>query len=317
MLKITIKDDLYPQSLLKIKNPPKELYLDGNINLLKIPSIAIIGSSNSTENGIQITQKFATELSMSGITVVSGLAKGIDTTAHSFSYMNIGKTIAVLGSGLERVYPSENKPLYKRIIKNGGLILSEYPPRERFKKDYFIARNRIISGLSLGVIVIEATYRSGTSTTARNAMEQGKPVFSVPHEIWDSHGVGTNRLLKKGAHIITSSQDILDYLKLNDYKKNYLELKEKGIFDNLLHISPTHKKLLTNISSKTIQKKSIDIKDEKAKKVYEIISNESSAISISELTQQTSFTSREILSITFMLEIDGYIKKVEGGYICI
>ncbi len=321
MLKINISDDLYPNLLRKISNPPKDLYLEGNTDLLVAPSIAIVGSRKPTENGIQIAKKFAIELSKCGITIVSGLAIGIDSTAHSFSYNNAGKTIAVLGSGIERIFPPENIPLAQNILNNNGLLVSEYPPNELNYSRHFTDRNRIISGLSLGVLVVEATYRSGTSITARNAVNQGKPVFSIPHEIWDSHGVGTNKLIKNGAKLVTSSQDILDYLKLQEFKTNYLKFKNKGDFDNIVHFSSnTFQNTSYNrnyIAQEKSKKNSYKIKNKNEQLVYETISKQSSAISINDLMQQTNLSAKDISSFTFMLEINGYIKKVEGGYICL
>ena len=198
MKKININDTLYPKTLKSIPNPPLSLYVAGNIDLLNSKSIAIIGSRYASENGKLLAEKFATELSQIGITIISGLALGIDSAAHTSSYNKKGKTIAVLGSGFNNIFPEENTSLFKEIINNDGLIISEYPPNTQVKSNYFIARNRIISGLSLGILVIEAQYRSGTSVTARIAKEQGRPIFTLPHELWDSNGVGTNKLLKMG-----------------------------------------------------------------------------------------------------------------------
>lgn len=302
MKQITIDDKLYPKSLKNIKNPPQVLYLEGNLGLLNSYSIAIIGSRSCSDNGKKIAQYFSSQLSMSGITIISGLAKGIDTIAHLSSYNQIGRTIAVLGSGFNNVFPSENISLYKKILENDGLVISEYPPDVCAKSNNFISRNRIISGLSLGVFVIEAKYRSGTSITANYARQQGKIIFSIPHEIWDSCGVGTNKLLKKGAIIVTSPIDILDSLKLTRFKNNYLKLKKNGAFDEKFseHSKP-------NLST--------EILDSKQEKIYSYINKK--PILPNEISQKTDFPINEILSILFSLELEGYIKKVEGGYICI
>ena len=185
--KISIKDPIYPESLKTIKNPPETLYAVGEIDLLNSKSIAIIGSRNASEKGKQIAQKFATELSYIGLTIIRGLAKGIDTQAHIGSYNKKGKTIAVLPSGFNNIFPKENIDLSKKILLNGGLLLSEYPPETIQKSSNFLSRNRIVSGLSIGVLIVEASYRSGTSVTAKYAKSQNKPIFAIPHEIDNIH----------------------------------------------------------------------------------------------------------------------------------
>lgn len=184
---ISIKDPIYPESLKKIKNPPELLYAVGEINLLNSKSIAIIGSRKASDEGKQIAQKFATELSCVGLTIISGLAKGIDSQAHIGAYNKKGKTIAVLPSGFNNIFPEENIDLAKKILLNGGLLISEYPPQTIKKSSNFLARNRIISGLSIGLLIVEATFRSGTSVTAKYAKSQNKPIFAIPHEISNPH----------------------------------------------------------------------------------------------------------------------------------
>lgn len=235
--KICIQDSRYPKSLKRIKNPPITLYIEGNFELLKSTSIAIIGSRNASESGKLLAKKFATELSKIGITIISGLAKGIDSTAHYNSINNIGKTIAVLGCGFNNIFPKDNMSLYKEILKNDGLIISEYPPNIEAKSSYFIQRNRIISGLSQGVIIVEANHRSGTSTTVAHAKKQNKPIFSIPHELWTTNGVGTNRFIKNGAILLTETSQLLTFLKLKNFKDKYFELKNNGEFKEFNRIS--------------------------------------------------------------------------------
>ena len=318
MIKIDIKDDLYPEKLKKIDIPPKNLYLEGNIDLLNSPSIAIVGSRNCSENGIRITAKFATELASSGITILSGLALGIDSVAHRYSYDKKGKTIAILGCGFNKIFPKENIELYEKIIKNDGLIVTEYPPDEEAKSSYFLERNRIVSALSLGVLIVEAFSRSGTSNTAKNARKQGKEVFTVPHEIWDSRGVGTNRLLKQGAKLITDTSEILDILKLTKYRNYYLKLKSDGIFDEFSHkpnyYIPKKEKNIEKISASFPS-----FSDPKQAEIYNIIRNRNSksTISANDLAHITNYSINEILSILFLLEVNGVVKKTQGGYICV
>ncbi len=322
MIKININDSLYPENLRKIEGPPEFLYLEGNTQLLNSKSLAIIGARNCSENGIKIATKFATELSTSGITIVSGLAKGIDTVAHTSSYDKKGRTIAVLAGGFNKIFPEENIELYKQILKNDGLVVTEYSPDEEANSKNFLHRNRIVSGLSLGVLIIEAFSRSGTSNTAKNAKKQGKEVFTVPHEIWDSRGVGTNRLLKQGAKLITDSTEILDILKLTKFRNEYLDLKSQGLFDEFYHkpnyyISKKSKKKLEVSDSLNIQSGGIiSFSDPKQSQIYNLIKNSDTFALPNDLVHATGYSINEILSILFMLEVDGAIKKVEGGYIC-
>lgn len=292
MIKININNILYPSRLKNISNPPESIYAEGNLELLNSNSIAIIGSRQASENGKKLAKKFSNELSQIGITVVSGLARGIDTVVHSNSYNQEGKTIAVLGSGFNKIFPPENAILCKKILENNGLIISEYLPDEEKLSSRFRARNRIISGLSLGVLVIESKYKSGTSITANFAQKQNKPVFALPHEIDNPHGVGTNRLLKNGAILITDTLDILEKLQLLDLKDRYFNLNNTENSSNRI---PVFANSIQSI-------------------IYKFIST--SPISPNDLVKQTKLSINEILSSLFILEMDGYIKKVEGGYIC-
>lgn len=207
---IKINDIKYPEQLKNIYEPPKRLYVLGNIEILHNTSIAIIGSRKFTEYGKNVALKLAKELSEKGIVIVSGLAKGIDSYAHIGTLNNKGKTIAVLGSGIKEIYPKENIELAKMIIRNGGCIISEYSPDTKPDKMNFPKRNRIISGLSKGVVIVEATEKSGALITADYALEQGRDVFAIPGDIFNKNYVGTNKLIQDGAKLITSYDDILN-----------------------------------------------------------------------------------------------------------
>ena len=209
-IKIKIDDDRYPKLLKEIFDPPEVLYCVGNIALLNASSIAIIGCRNMSKYGEKVARIFAEGISKAGITVVSGLARGIDKVAHENSYKNEGRTIAVLGSGLDIIYPKENEQLYKYIINNGGLIISEFPEGTRPNKENFPQRNRIISGLSKGIIVVEAKRKSGTMITVNHALEQGRDVFVVPGNIDSINSTGTNELIKEGAKIVTTYKEVLN-----------------------------------------------------------------------------------------------------------
>ena len=210
VIKIDLNSKYYPEKLKNINGKPRELYCLGNLELLNYKSIAVIGSRNYSNYGKRAAMEFSYNLAKQNICIVSGMARGIDSFAHEATLKAKGKTIAVLGSGLDVIYPKENKRLYENIIKNDGLIISEYllgtPPR----KQNFPARNRIISGLSDGVLVIEARKNSGTNITVDFALEQGKDVFVIPGDIYSKTSDGTNFLIKEGAIPVTNYKDILD-----------------------------------------------------------------------------------------------------------
>ncbi len=234
-------------------------------------------------------------------------------------------------------------------MNHGGLIISEYPPDIKCQSKYFLERNRIVSGLSLGVLVIEALYRSGTSVTAKLAVSQNKKVFALPHEIWNSHGVGTNRLIKNGAILVTNTEDILQEFKsLKKLSKNFKDIQkielasldiDYGIFESSKKSSPTikssninsfvnssldylnsHSSIPSNIrpnnnlESLNFQNKK-ELKDSKLAYIYDLIFDK--PISINELCKKTSKPISKISNDLFLLELEGYIKKVAGGYVCI
>ena len=291
MKKINIEDTRYPKILRNIKNAPQQLYLEGNIKLLDTHGIAIIGSRKCSENGSKMAKRFAQELVSQNITIISGMANGIDTYAHIGAIENRGNTIAVLGCGFNNIYPQENEKLYKQIIKNNGLIVSEYSPETEASSEKFIERNRIVSGLSIGILVIEAKHRSGTSVTAKIAKSQNRRVFTIPHDLSDKCGIGTNRLIKKGASLITSTKDIIESF-------DFLEYKEELIKEN---------------KNKAEEKR--EPKEEKYRKIYRLINKgENTPIKIA---KKIGSSIKAINNILIMLEIEGYIKKEKGEYTCI
>ena len=214
---ILIHSKEYPDKLKNIYDPPSKLYILGNKELLKQKSVAIVGARKATQYGKIVAYEFSKELAEKGINIISGLAIGIDTCAHigaiqAQNISNIGKTITVLGSGINNIYPKQNIELARKIIKSGGCIISEYPLDTKPEKLNFPQRNRIISGLSDGVLVVEASKTSGSLITAEFALEQGKEVFAIPGNITKEGSKGCNELIKDGATIITSSQEILDII---------------------------------------------------------------------------------------------------------
>lgn len=207
---MTIKDKDYPKNLLHIYDAPAILYYKGDKELLHTNIIAMVGCRECSDYGKEVSIKFSYELAKCGITIISGMAKGIDSYSHIGCIKAGGKTIAVLGSGLDRIYPKENSLLYNEILSTEGLVLSEYIIGTKPNKLNFPARNRIISGLSKGVIVVEAKEKSGTLNTVDFALEQGKEVFVVPGNITSENSTGTNELIKQGAKCVTCVEDILN-----------------------------------------------------------------------------------------------------------
>ena len=212
---IKIKDKEYPEKLKNIENPPKQIYVLGNSSILNDFSISIVGCRLCSEYGKMMAQSIAYNLSKYNINIVSGLALGIDTNAHKGCLMNKGKTIAVLAHGLDMIYPTQNTDLANKIIESGGAIISEYPVGIKPKRENFPERNRLISGLSNGVVVIEAKEKSGALITVESALEQGKDIFAIPGNINSTNSIGTNNLIKEGAKITTCVNDILEEYKFN------------------------------------------------------------------------------------------------------
>lgn len=219
---INIYEEDYPKLLKEIYDPPISLYIKGNRNILNDKNIGVVGCRECSEYGREAAKYFGYNLSKQNINIVSGLAKGVDSYAHlgnlftikeeKYKNKNIdkcGKTIAVIGSGLDIIYPKENMTIANEIINSGGTIISEYPCGTKPYKMNFPARNRIISGISSGIIVVEAKEKSGTLITVDYALEQGRDVFVVPGNINSINSIGTNELIKQGAKIITTYKDIL------------------------------------------------------------------------------------------------------------
>lgn len=203
----------YPLALTDIEDPPVMLFAKGGLNALEHPlALAMVGSRTPSPQGCRDAAAFAGDLAQSGITVVSGLARGIDAAAHEGALKAGGITVAVVGTGLDIVYPTQNEALAQAIAKK-GLLLSEYPPGTPARPSHFPSRNRIISGLSAGTLVVEAALKSGSLITARMALEQGKEVFAVPGSIHSPLSKGCHQLIKQGAKLVESAADILDELQ--------------------------------------------------------------------------------------------------------
>lgn len=277
-IKVIKKEDKsYPQKLLKIKNPPKQLYVLGDESLLNKTAIAMIGSRNCTPYGYKQAQRFAKELSKHNVCIISGMAEGIDSASHIGAKGEIGKTVAVLGGGFYDIFPKENEELFYEILEQGGCIVSEYAPDTRHKSAYFPERNRIVSGLSDGVLVIEARHRSGTSITARLAQEQGKQVYCIPTNLGETTGVGTARLIQNGGKLVVSPNDIL------------LDL---GI--------PCEEDLV-------LEEKEIEV-EEQYQPVYNVLRK--MPLTANEIASRSKKSVVEVNSILTMLELQGLVKQV-------
>ena len=282
---IKIENEEYPESLSAIKWAPKQLYVLGNEKLLKEKCISIIGSRACTEKGRRIAEEFASKLCKAGLTIVSGMAKGIDTAAHVGALNTNGRTIAVLGAGFNHIFPEENMELFKEILKSGGAIVSEYEENTDIRSQQFVERNRIVSGLSEAVFVVEAKTKSGTSITADFATKQGKKVFCLAHGIEEKEGIGTNRLIKKGAKLVTCPEDIIEELKLNvEIPKDediQIKIKESAVPEEYLS-------------------------------VYKYINE--NPINVDELCKKTKLNMSNVNYILTMLELEGFIKQLPGKY---
>lgn len=285
MRKIKIGEKSYPKKFLQLEKPPEAIWLEGDRTLLEKPALAVVGSRKSTSYGEEIAKLFATQISKKGITIVSGLALGIDTIAHTYSKNTLGNTIAVIGSGLKQIYPEENRKLAQEIINSGGCLISEYEPNQKVNMKNFPKRNRLICALSEGIFVVEADYRSGSKLTGNLGLKYGKKVFCVPRNIGELRGWGTNLLIQEGAKLVLSPSDILEeygikYDREEELEKIY-EKKKK------IKIKPEYKELYNLITENPIEI------NELAKK---------SKIDISELNQKIT-----------MMEIEGYIESLPGN----
>lgn len=210
---VAVGDEEYPRSLAAIHDPPMALYVKGTLELRDKHAVAIVGSRQTTNYGLETAERMAYLLAQNGITVVSGLARGIDSAAHRGALKAKGRTLAVLGGGLDRFFPPENKALGDEIAGNGA-VMTEYPLGREPDKTTFPVRNRIVSGLAMGVLVVEANATSGAMITARQALEQGRQVFAVPGRIDSSTARGAHALIKAGAKLVENVEDILDEFEM-------------------------------------------------------------------------------------------------------
>ena len=217
---LTRDDDRYPRRLREIHDPPPLLFVRGEMLDRDEWSLAVVGTRRPTPYGIQVTRSLTADLAAAGLTIVSGLARGVDGVAHETTLDRNGRTIAIVASGLDRVYPPEHKGLAAKILDSGGAILSEYPLGKRPDARYFPRRNRIIAGVTLGTLVTEAGEKSGTWHTVTSALDQGREVFAVPGPITSEQSTGANNVIKRGlGKLVTCAQDVLDELNLGPIER--------------------------------------------------------------------------------------------------
>jgi len=284
---ITLHDDVYPPMLREIEDPPPFLYVYGTLEK-SIRNIAVVGARKASSYGMATARGLCKALTRNGLTIVSGMARGIDTVAHHGTLAAGGKTIAVLGSGLQRIYPMENRRLFHEIAQNGAVI-SELPLNADPEAHHFPARNRIISGMSLGTVVIEAAPKSGSLITARLAAEQNREVFAVPGSIHSVKSSGTHNLIKQGAKLVETARDILE--ELTHFIDIDSENAERPV-ENAAHPSAN----LTSEETRVIQ------------------CLEAYPAHIDKIQRALSLPPGKLQSILLQLELKGTVQQSEGNY---
>ena len=276
---VPCQDVRYPEALKNIEDAPLVLYMKGEYHPDDRFAIGVVGSRNHTPYGESVTQKIAGELSSAGFTIVSGLARGIDTLSHRSALAAGGRTIAVLGSGLDVHYPAENRGLSERIVSS-GCVISEFLPGTMPNKENFPRRNRLISGLSLGILVVEATDNSGSLITAGYALEQNKEVFSVPGNITSRNSEGTNKLIKQGAKIVLKTDDIIE--ELAPVLKGYIRAGHK----DSVQLEGEESRLCTMLSR---EPKHVDL-----------------------ISRESGLSINQLLGLLLSLELKGIVKQAGG-----
>ncbi len=276
---VTVFDEDYPKSLKQIYNPPVVLYYKGEILEKDIKALAVVGTRKMTGYGKSVTEEFVSDLVSAGLTIVSGLARGVDTTAHKTAVAKRGRTLAILGGGLNEIYPPENRSLAKQIEDGYGAVISEFSPDKPSVPGNFPARNRIIAGLSLGVLVTEAAKTSGSLITAREAIEQGKEVFAIPGPITSDFSKGPVALIGSGAKAVFDASEILDELGLGSGNRKNIVLP-----DNL---------------------------SEDENQIIELLKNET--MHIDEICRKLDYPISKVSACLVKMEITGIVKNLGGG----
>lgn len=278
---LTIEDALYPKNLKTIHYPPPVLYFKGTIVKADKNSISIVGSRKATYYGKMVAEKLSKDLTLAGLTIISGMARGIDTAAHKGALSVNGRTIAVFGCGIDHIYPPENRRLAQEMQESGAII-SEFPLSTLPERQNFPRRNRIISGLSLGTVVVEAAEKSGALITADFALDQGREVFAIPGNINSPLSDGSHNLIKQGAKLVNNYQDILEEI--------HMVLSQKA----------DEKEMVKENTSLT----------EEEKIIYRLITKE--PIQIDEIIDTSNLSAGKVSEILLNLELRDLIKEIEG-----
>jgi len=279
-------DDNYPELLEQIPRPPPLLYVRGDAELLHLPALAIVGSRNPTQSGARNAFEFARHLGSTGFCIVSGLAEGIDTAAHRGALAAGAATVAFLGHGIDRVYPASNRDLAHEIALHGALV-SEFPLGTHPDKSLFPQRNRLISGLSLGTLVIEAARRSGSLITARHAGEQGREVFALPGSIHNPLARGCHQLIRQGAKLVETADDIV------------------------AELAPLASHILQNSLESTTSAPTADVKDKEYLQLQKFLGHD--PVSVDELAENSGLTIDQVSSMLLILELEGVVESLSGG----
>ena len=276
---VHVGDSAYPEMLKEISDPPVVVYVRGDIRPQDKYAIAIVGSRNLTHYGEAVAESISRELTSMGFTIVSGMARGVDSISHKSAIKAGGRTIAVLGSGVDVPYPPENKMLMNRIAE-AGYLLSELPPGSPPDKENFPKRNRLISGLSLGVLVVEATSKSGALITARCALEQGREVFAVPGNITSPNSEGTNELIRKGASLTLKAEDVLS--ELAPVLKGFIRSRDRV---------------------------KIEVTEEEGR-LCSLLSGEPKQVDV--ISRESGLPASKVLAVLLGLELKGAVKQITG-----
>lgn len=300
---------------MEIKNYPKKIYALGNIRLLSNQhKVAIVGTRECSEYGREASFTFSQEMAKVGITIVSGLAIGIDALAHTAAIEEKGKTIAVLGGGFNKLYPKENEWLFNRIISQGGCVITEYGLNEEPNKTNFPKRNRIISGLSEAVLVVEAGPRSGSTVTARYAIEQKKKLYAIPGNIFSGRSVGTNLLLQTGkAKIATKPIQIIE----ETLQINFKNMNDESNINDKKSRKSKRSKTFKNVPEEKIKEyiSSISLIPSNYQEIYGVL--EKTSLYLEEIARTLNKSMAEISSTVTLMELNGYITKLATGQYCI
>lgn len=293
---VSLDDPRYPTALKQIADPPPLLYLIGDPQLLGLPQIALVGSRNASVQGLENARGYACYLSKCGLIPVSGLALGVDAATHQGALQGLGLTVAVLGTGVDQVYPARHQQLAQQIVEQGGLLVSELPLATPPRAQQFPKRNRIISALSLGVLVVEAALKSGSLITARQALEQGREVFALPGSIHNPMSRGCHELIRQGALLVDNADQILQELA-------------PMLADTSVSSGPVVSARSPMVGSETVSNKSLTADQQQLLAVLGF-----DPASLDQLVSRSGLAVANLQALLLQLELQGWLSSVPGGY---